>query len=109
MAVKQEEVAAAARVKEVAYQLEQRVRQELAHPSVVHFYTWLLQGEQSCVTSLHFNSPPSASPPVWHACVFAYVQGRYTMHGRGACMSVTVQCIDSNGAVVVICRVRKQL
>lgn len=40
----QEEVAAAARVREVAYDLERRVRQELAFPAVVHFYTWLLQG-----------------------------------------------------------------
>ncbi|KAK9842310.1 hypothetical protein WJX81_005935 [Elliptochloris bilobata] len=39
-----EEIAAAARVKEVAYDLERRVRQELAFPAVVHFYTWLLQG-----------------------------------------------------------------
>ena len=64
----QEEVAAAARVKEVAYQLEQRVRQELAHPPVVHFYTWLLQGEQSCVASLQFSLPPSAYLP-YVACL----------------------------------------
>lgn len=37
-------MAAAARVREVAYDLERRVRQELAFPAVVHFYTWLLQG-----------------------------------------------------------------
>ena len=31
--------------KEVAYDLLQRLRQELAYPAVVHFYTWLLRGE----------------------------------------------------------------
>jgi hypothetical protein len=31
-------------VKEVAYNLNQRIRQELAHPAVIHFYVWLLQG-----------------------------------------------------------------
>ncbi|KAK9864055.1 hypothetical protein WJX84_005214 [Apatococcus fuscideae] len=30
--------------KEVAYDLLQRLRQELAFPAVVHFYTWLLRG-----------------------------------------------------------------
>ena len=30
--------------KEVAYNMKQRVRQELAYPAVVHFYTWLLHG-----------------------------------------------------------------
>jgi hypothetical protein len=34
----------ARRVKDVAYNLKERIRQELAHPTVVHFYTWLLQG-----------------------------------------------------------------
>lgn len=33
------------RLKEVACNLQQRVRQELAFPAIVHFYTWLLQGE----------------------------------------------------------------
>ena len=32
------------RTKEVAWNLQQRVRQELAHPAIVHFYAWLLQG-----------------------------------------------------------------
>ncbi|EIE20339.1 hypothetical protein COCSUDRAFT_58046 [Coccomyxa subellipsoidea C-169] len=32
------------RLKEVACDLRQRVRQELAFPAIVHFYTWLLQG-----------------------------------------------------------------
>jgi hypothetical protein len=41
---RQADAAAAARVTEVAYDLERRVRQELAYPTVVHFYTWLLQG-----------------------------------------------------------------
>jgi len=31
-------------VQEVAYNLRERVRQELAFPAVVHFYSWLLQG-----------------------------------------------------------------
>ena len=32
------------RLKEVAWNLQQRVRQELAYPVVLHFYSWLLQG-----------------------------------------------------------------
>ena len=36
------------RLKEVACDLRQRVRQELAFPAVVHFYTWLLQGACCC-------------------------------------------------------------
>ncbi|BDA45591.1 Topoisomerase 1-associated factor 1 at N-terminal half [Coccomyxa sp. Obi] len=32
------------RLKEVACNLQQRVRQELAFPAIMHFYTWLLQG-----------------------------------------------------------------
>ena len=32
------------RLKEVAVDLNQRIRQELAFPAVVHFYSWLLQG-----------------------------------------------------------------
>ena len=32
------------RVKDVAYNLKERIRQELAFPAVIHFYTWLLQG-----------------------------------------------------------------
>jgi len=30
--------------KEVVYNLNQRIRQELAYPAVVHLYTWLLHG-----------------------------------------------------------------
>lgn len=33
------------RVKDVAYNLKERIRQELAFPAVIHFYTWLLQGK----------------------------------------------------------------
>ena len=33
------------RLKEVAVDLDQRIRQELAFPAVVHFYSWLLQGD----------------------------------------------------------------
>lgn len=36
------------RLKEVACDLRQRVRQELAFPAIVHFYTWLLQGACCC-------------------------------------------------------------
>ena len=32
------------RLKEVAWNLQQRVRQELAYPVVLHFYSWLLKG-----------------------------------------------------------------
>ena len=32
------------RLKEEAVDLNQRIRQELAFPAVVHFYSWLLQG-----------------------------------------------------------------
>ncbi|CAL5223392.1 g5900 [Coccomyxa viridis] len=35
------------RLKEVAVDLDQRIRQELAFPAVVHFYSWLLQGYQT--------------------------------------------------------------
>ncbi|KAL0021485.1 hypothetical protein WJX79_010302 [Trebouxia sp. C0005] len=31
-------------VREVAYDLQRRVKQELAFPAVIHFYSWLLQG-----------------------------------------------------------------
>ena len=34
------------RLKEVAVDLNQRIRQELAFPAVIHFYSWLLQGNQ---------------------------------------------------------------
>lgn len=37
------------RLKEVAVDLNQRIRQELAFPAVVHFYTWLLQGDSPVV------------------------------------------------------------
>lgn len=40
------------RTKEVAYNLNQRIRQELAYPSVVHIYTWLLHGEQDILQML---------------------------------------------------------
>ena len=36
-----------ARTREVAYNLNQRVRQELAFPAVIHLYTWLLQSAKS--------------------------------------------------------------
>ncbi|KAK9830387.1 hypothetical protein WJX72_011470 [[Myrmecia] bisecta] len=45
--------AARRRVKEVAYDVKQRVRQELAFPAVVHFYTWLLQGYSTNSTFLN--------------------------------------------------------
>ena len=40
----QEEEERRRRVKEVAYDLQRRVKQELAYPAVIHFYSWLLQG-----------------------------------------------------------------
>jgi timeless len=44
----QEDEEAAARrrraTREVAFQAAHRLRQELAHPAIVHFYAWLLQG-----------------------------------------------------------------
>ena len=36
--------------KEVAYNLNQRVRQELAHPAAVQIYSWLLCGELRTLT-----------------------------------------------------------
>lgn len=44
------------RLKEVSVDLDQRIRQELAFPAVVHFYSWLLQGE------------PQQQSTTWHAC-----------------------------------------
>ena len=38
-------------MQEVAYNLKERVRQELAFPAVVHFYSWLLQGTVSLLVS----------------------------------------------------------
>ncbi len=32
-------------MREVAYDLQRRVKQELAFPAVIHFYSWLLQGK----------------------------------------------------------------
>ena len=32
------------RLKEVSWNLQQRVRQELAYPAIMHFFAWLLQG-----------------------------------------------------------------
>ncbi len=46
------------RLKEVAVDLDQRIRQELAFPAVVHFYSWLLQGNPSIPMS---RSCPSCS------------------------------------------------
>ena len=40
------------RLKEVAVDLDQRIRQELAFPAVVHFYSWLLQGDPQCCVTL---------------------------------------------------------
>lgn len=33
-----------AATREVSFQAAQRIRQECAHPAVLHFYVWLLQG-----------------------------------------------------------------
>lgn len=40
----QDEEARRRLVREVAYDLQRRVKQELAFPAVIHFYCWLLQG-----------------------------------------------------------------
>lgn len=40
----QEEKERRRQVREVAYDLQRRVKQELAFPAVIHFYCWLLQG-----------------------------------------------------------------
>ena len=40
----QELEAARHRTREVAYNLNLRIRQELGVPAVMHFYNWLLQG-----------------------------------------------------------------
>lgn len=42
------------RLKEVAVDLNQRIRQELVFPAVVHFYSWLLQGVTSSL-SAHYT------------------------------------------------------
>ena len=42
-------------VQEVAYNLKERIRQELAFPAVVHFYSWLLQGTLTLTLTLHLN------------------------------------------------------
>ena len=44
------------RLKEVAVDLDQRIRQELAYPAVVHFYSWLLQGKFSVSVSSPLRS-----------------------------------------------------
>ena len=41
----QAEEARRRQVREVAYDLQRRVKQELAFPAVIHFYCWLLQGD----------------------------------------------------------------
>lgn len=51
--------------KEVAYNMKQRVRQELAFPAVVHFYVWLLHGQPApCCTE---HPPSSASCPLLYS------------------------------------------
>jgi hypothetical protein len=41
--------------KEVAYNLNQRIRQELAYPAIIHLYTWLLHGGTFPLSHLHFD------------------------------------------------------
>lgn len=50
----QDEEARRRQVREVAYNLQRRMKQELAFPAVIHFYCWLLQGE---------DLPPLPPPP----------------------------------------------
>ena len=45
----QEEEARRRQVREVAYDLQRRLKQELAFPAVIHFYSWLLQGEANAL------------------------------------------------------------
>ncbi len=50
--VGQEEETRRRLVREVAYDLQRRVKQELAFPAVIHFYSWLLQGKSCSLTTL---------------------------------------------------------
>lgn len=66
----QEEEARRWLVREVAYDLQRRVKQELAFPAVIHFYCWLLQGtpaHPASVAGLPLNSPLVLSVPSQHA------------------------------------------
>lgn len=56
----QEREAARKRTKEVSYNMRERVRQELAVPSVVHFYTWLLRS--AAHVARWFTTASCASP-----------------------------------------------
>jgi hypothetical protein len=59
------------RIKEVAVDLQQRIRQELAYPAVVHFYIWLLQGAVQviyCSFRLVPNIVRLDESPVWVNC-----------------------------------------
>ncbi len=49
--VGQEEETRRRLVREVAYDLQRRVKQELAFPAVIHFYSWLLQGKLCSLTT----------------------------------------------------------
>ncbi len=51
--VGQEEETRRRLVREVAYDLQRRVKQELAFPAVIHFYSWLLQGKLCNFTTDH--------------------------------------------------------
>jgi hypothetical protein len=49
--------------KEVAYNMKQRVQQELAYPAVIHFYTWLLHGAGPAGgVSLHSSTNSTFTP-----------------------------------------------
>ncbi len=50
LCVGQEEETRRRLVREVAYDLQRRVKQELAFPAVIHFYSWLLQGKPCTFT-----------------------------------------------------------
>lgn len=49
----QAEEARRRQVREVAYDLQRRMKQELAFPAVIHFYCWLLQGESFIHSFIH--------------------------------------------------------
>ena len=54
--VEQEEETRRRLVREVAYDLQRRVKQELAFPAVIHFYSWLLQGKLCSLTADNLNA-----------------------------------------------------
>ena len=79
----QEEEARRRQVREVAYDLQRRVKQELAFPAVIHFYSWLLQGK-----------PPSPlpGPPGCHQTGPELMDLQNFNHNSRVCISGGVGC-----------------